>query len=158
MYPRFAEEGMPQESVTFDYRQLIREPSTAFKLYVLFLLVVCVATGIKLIRVWVAAPPFRRGPQANSPEYRGLLRSSSRSLKQWVGCVFLSYGILFPTRFYHVCKSLLDEHRVGSAAILFVIEDYAVGLSMALAVVIFAFLARWHLLKRIESLEGTVPT
>ena len=149
---------MPQESVTFDYRQLIREPSTAFKFYVLFLLVVCVATGIKVIRVWVAAPPFRRGPRANSPEYRGLLRSSSRSLNQWIGCVSLSYGILFSTSLYDVCKSLLDKHRVGRAAILFVIEDYAVGLSMALAVIIFAFLARWHLLKRIESLEGNVPT
>src|SRR5258708_11899720 len=125
---------MPQESVTFDVRHLIREPSTGFRLYLLFLFVVCVMTTVKLIRVWVAAPPFRRRPQAKSPEYFGLLRSSSRSLKQWIGCVFLSYGILFSTSLYDVCNNLLDEDRVSSAAVLFVIRDYASRLSMALVV------------------------
>jgi hypothetical protein len=147
---------MPQESVTFDVRHLIREPSTGFRLYVLFLFVVCLMTSVKLIRVWVVVPPFRRRPKAKSPEYFGLLRSSSRSLKQWIGCVFLSYGILFSTSLYDVCNNLLDEDRVGNAAVVLVIRDYASGLSMALVVVTFAFLARWHLLKRIESLEVDV--
>jgi hypothetical protein len=147
---------MPQESVTFDVRHLIREPSTGFRLYVLFLFVVCLMTSVKLIRVWVVVPPFRRRPKAKSPEYFRLLRSSSRSLKQWIGCVFLSYGILFSTSLYDVCNNLLDEDRVGNAAVVLVIRDYASGLSMALVVVTFAFLARWHLLKRIESLEVDV--
>ena len=145
---------MPQESVTFDYGNLIREPSTGFKLYVLFLLVVRVMMRIKLIRIWLAVPPFRGSPKANSPQYVHLLRSSSTSLKQWIGCVFLSYGILFSTRLYNVSKDVLNDNRAGGAA-LFVIEDYAVGLSMALLVVSFAFLARWHLLRRIERLGAT---
>ena len=146
---------MPQESVTFDYGNLIRQPSTGFKLYVFFLLSVCVVTCIKLIRIWLAAPPFRGSPMANSPQYVQLLRSSSTSLKQWIGCVFLSYGILFSTSLYNVCKDVLNDNRAGGAALLLVIEDYAVGLSMALLVASFAFLTRWHLLRRFERLGAT---
>ena len=155
MHPYLEEGKMPKESLTFDYQHLIREPSTSFKLYVLFLLVACVMTGSKLIRVWVAAPPFRLSRRANSPEYLGLLRRSSRSLKQWIGFVFLSYGILFSTSLYDVCNRLLGDNRWGSAVILLVIEDYAAGLSMALCVVVFVFLARWHMLKRVERLTVT---
>jgi len=109
---------MPQESVTLDYGNLIREPSTTFKLCVLFLVIVCVVTCIKLIRVWVAAPPFRGSPRANNPEYIGLLHTSSRSLKQWIGCVLLSCGILFSTSLYNVCKDVLNDNRIGGAALL----------------------------------------
>jgi hypothetical protein len=152
MYLRLEEGKMPQESLIFDYQHLIREPSTSFKLYVLFLLASCVVTGTKLIRVWRAAPPFRLSRRANSPEYLELLRRSRRSLKQWIGLIFLSYGILFSTSLYDVCNRLLGDNRWGSEAILLVVEDYATGLNMALWVVVFVFLARWHMLKRIERL------
>ena len=155
---------MAQGPVTFDYQHLIRGPSTGFKLYVLFLLVACIVTSMKLVRVWFYAPPFRRSTLANIPEYLRLLETSSRSLRQWIACVFFSYGLLFSNSLYDVCRSLLSENRVGSAAIIFGLEDYAMGLSAALWVALFAFLTRWYLLKRImrsnfspEAESATVP-
>ena len=153
------EEPMTQESVAIDYQNLIREPTTTFKLYVLFLVIVCVVTCIKLIRVWVAVPPFRASSKTASPEYSALLRRSSRSLKQWIGSVILSYALLFSTSLYGVCRDVLNDNRVGGAALFFVIEDYAAALSMAILVILMVFLVRWHLVRRIERLaEITLPT
>ena len=76
---------------------------------------------------------------------------------QWIACVFFSYGLLFSSSLYDVCRSLLSENRVGSAAIICGIEDHAMGLSAALWVALFAFLTRWYMLKRIEGLQDRVP-
>lgn len=144
---------MPQELVGIDYQNLIREPTTSFKLYILSLLIVCIVTCTKLIRIWVAVPPFTGSSKASSPEYIALLRRSSRSLKQWIGCVLLSYALLFSTSLYGVCRDVLNDNRAGCAVLLLVIEDYAGALSMALVVISMVFLARWHLVRRIERLD-----
>jgi len=133
---------------------MIREPSTSFRTYVFFLLVVCVVTSIKLIRVWRAAPPFRLSRQASNPSYPQLLQASSASLKQWISFTFLGWGIFASISLYDVCDGLLDEKRIGSFVILFVIEDFSSAFSMALLVVLFLFLARWHMLRRIEHLRN----
>jgi hypothetical protein len=64
---------MLQETVTLDPQNMIVEPSTGQKIYVVFLVVVCVATIVKLIRVWRVALPFRLSTQANDPSYLKLL-------------------------------------------------------------------------------------
>lgn len=143
---------MQQETVTIDYGNLIREPTTAFKLYVFFLLLVCAVTCLKLIKLWKASPPFRPSASANSPEHLVLLRMTSKSLKQWIGSVILAYGLLVSTSVYNVCRDVMNDNRVGGAALWFVIQDYAAALSLALFVIAFAFLARWHILGRIERL------
>ena len=142
--------NMQQDSVTIEYGNLIREPSTAFKVYILFLLVVGAVTCVKLIRVWKGAPPFGASARTNTPQYLALLHTTSRSLKQWIGSVVLSYCLLVSTSVYNVCRDVLNDNRVGGAALFFVIQDYAVALSIALFVISFAFVARWHMLRRIE--------
>ena len=153
------DEPMTQESVAMDYQNLIREPTTSFKLYLLFLTIVCLVTCIKLIKVWVAVPPFRASSKPPSPEYSTLLRRSASSLKHWIGSLILSYALLFSTSLYGVCRDVLNDNRVGGAALFFVVEDYAAALSMALLVISTVFLVRWHLVRRIERLpENTVLT
>lgn len=144
---------MLQESVGWDTQNLIREPSTSFKIYVLFLIVACVVTMIKLIRVWRVAPPFRLSSQAKNPDYLKLLRTSSRSLSHWIGCTFLGWAILISTTLYDVCNGMLNEKVTERIVILFVIRDFSTALSMALWVVLFVFLARWHVSARIERLR-----
>jgi hypothetical protein len=71
---------MLQEAVAWDPQNMIVEPSTGQKIYVLFLLVACVVTIVKLIRVWRVALPFRLSTQANNPSYLKLLRNTYGSL------------------------------------------------------------------------------
>ena len=144
---------MLQESATWDLRRMTREPSTGMMIYVLFLFLVCIVTSVKLVRVWRAAPPFRLSRQASSPAYLALLETSSSSLKQWIGSTFLGWGIVASISLTDVCSRLLDDKRIGSSVILFVIQDFSTVLTMALLVVLFLFLVRWHMLKRIEHLR-----
>jgi hypothetical protein len=144
---------MLQESATWDLRRMTREPSTGMMIYVLFLFLVCIVTSVKLVRVWRAAPPFRLSRQASSPAYLELLETSSSSLKQWIGSTFLGWGIVASISLTDVCSRLLDDKGIGSSVILFVIQDFSTALTMALLVVLFLFLVRWQMLKRIEHLR-----
>src|SRR5258708_28746757 len=125
---------MLQESATWDLRRMTREPSTGMMIYVLFLCLVCIVTRVKLVRVWRAAAPFRLSRQASSPAYLALLETSSSSLKQWIGSTFLGWGIVASISLTDVCSRLLDDKRIGSSVILFVIQDFSTALTMALLV------------------------
>ena len=132
---------------------MIREPSTAMKIYILFLFLVCIVTSVKLVRVWRAAPPLRLSRQASSPTYLQLLETSSRRLTQWMVSTFLAWGLFASISLTHVCNQLLNDKRMGQFVILFVIQDLSTTLTMALVTVLFSFLVRWHMLKRIEYLR-----
>jgi len=144
---------MLQESVGWDTQGLIREPSTSFKIYILFLIVVCIVTIIKLIRVWRGAPPFRLSSQTKNRDYLKLLQISCNSLSHWIRCIFLAWAILSSTTVYDICRGMRNEKTTGLGVILFVIQDFSTALSMALWVGVFVFLARWHVSNRIERLR-----
>lgn len=144
---------MLQETVTWDPQNMIVEPSIGQKTYVLFLVVVCVVTIIKLIRIWRVALPFRLSTQANNPSYLKLLRVCHRSLCHWIGCIFLAWAILSSTAIYNFCHGMLSEKVTGRIVILFAIRDFFTSLSMALWVVLFVFVVRWHASSRIERLR-----
>lgn len=144
---------MQQDLTTWELRNVPREASTSLKIYILFLLVVCVVTTIKLLRIWRAAPPFIPSRQANNPSYFQFLQTSGTSLKQWITFTFLGWGIAASITLSHVCNGLLTERLEGRYVVLSVIEDFSTTLALALLVVLFLFLARWHVLKRIEHLR-----
>jgi hypothetical protein len=144
---------MLQESTTWDLRQMTREPSTSMMIYILSLFLVCIVTSVKLVKVWRPALPFRLSRQAGSPAYLQSLESSSSSLKQWIGSTFLAWGILASISLTDVCNRLLANKTMGNFVILFVIQDFSTTLTMALLVVLFLFLVRWHVLKRIEHIR-----
>jgi len=135
---------------------MISEPSTATKIYILFLFLVFIVTSVKLVRVWWAAPPLRLSRQASSPTYLQLLETSSRRLTQWMVSTFLAWGLFASISLTHVCSQFLKDKRIGQFVILFVIQDFSTSLTMALLTVLFSFLVRWHMLKRIEYL-GHMP-
>jgi hypothetical protein len=142
---------MLQESVS--WQPIIREPSPHFTIYILFLVVVCVATIVRLVRVWVAAPPFRLSRQAKNRDYLRLLQVSANSLSHWIGFTFLAYAILVCASVGSICRAMQDEKLTSWAALLIVIPDFSRALSMALWVVLFVFLVRWHVSGRISRLR-----
>jgi len=148
---------MVQESTstTWDLRYIDRPSPTSMKIYVLFLFVVCIVASVKMVRVWRAAPPFRLSPKAGSPDYLQSLAASSTSLRRWIETTLLAWGIFASVSLYDVCDRLLPSKTIGSPVILFVIQDFSTTLTMALLVVLFLHLVRWHILKRIEHLRHT---
>jgi hypothetical protein len=144
---------MFQETITWDLRNMHAAPSAGMKLYMLFLLVACVVAGAKLLKAWRGAPPFRSERQANNPTYVDGLSAASISLKHWIGCIFLVWGIYASIHFYDACAGLLLKKTVGGSAIFFVVQDFAGALNMTLLVALYLFLVRWYLVKRIGRLR-----
>src|SRR5208282_6736948 len=127
--------------------QLHFHPATSLssRLYALFLLVVCVITIIKLVRIWRHAWPFRLARQAKNPAYLGLLQATSSSVTQWTLCTFLAWGILMTISLSDDCVRLSNQRVIGTWIILDIIQDYAGILTATLSIVLFLFLIRWHL-------------
>jgi hypothetical protein len=144
---------MLQESTTWDLWHMTRGPSSSTKIHMLFLLVVCIVTTVKLIRVWRTALPFRFSPGAGNPEYLRLLQTSGTSLKQWICLTGLMWGVFASVSLYDFCNGLLIEKQTPREMLLFAIQDFSTTLTMTLLVALFSFLARWHMLKRIEYLR-----
>jgi hypothetical protein len=120
-----------------------------------FLIAAVIVASIKLIKIWHIAPPFRLLRQANDPTFRRLLERSADSLKHWTWCTIVVLGIVLANGLQAACGALLNEAAPARASILFAIEDLSSALNMALLVVLFLFLIRWHVLTRIKHLSDS---
>jgi hypothetical protein len=140
-------------STSWDPRALIVEPAASLKLYMSFLLVVCIITSVKLVKVWWKVPPFRTEGKKDNHPYSLLLQSTVASLKQWMSFNYLGWGIFASTSVYNLCNRLLDDKRVGSLVVVMIIREFSTTLTMALLVALFIFLTKWHISRRIEHLR-----
>lgn len=128
-----------------------REFWIGYKIYIWFLLVTFTWTAYRMLRVWYRVPPFFvRLPQSKDPGYFKLLEQSTSSFARWSGLVFLGWGLVAATA---ICRMSLDLQRAGAinaSEFLSPVGDLSASLSAALWVGLFLYLARWHLLNRIE--------
>lgn len=85
---------MLQESAptSWDFRAMWSGPSVSLQMFMLFLLVICLVTSSKLMRLWRIAPPFRAQRLRDNTAYLPLLQSSVASLKQWISFTYLRMG------------------------------------------------------------------
>jgi hypothetical protein len=145
----------PRKGSLWNFQNMPYQPSTTGKIDMLLLLVVCIITGVKLVKVWRTAPPFRLKCQAQNPAYCQLLQTSAASLKQWIYFTFLFWGIFTSVSLYDVCVRLLNLPAFGGLLLINVILGFSTSLTAALLVVLFAFIVRWHIVKRIENLRNS---
>jgi hypothetical protein len=143
---------MLQESTTvqWDPIYIYRDPGIAFRIYLLFLVVPCVVTVSRLVRVWRVVLPFTNKRASLDSAYLRLLQVSTNGIKRWIGLVCLAWGLLTSAGVYHACGMMYFEKNIRGAAILLWVQDFSVALSMALSVVVFLYLVRWYLLVRTE--------
>ena len=122
-----------------------------YKIYIWFLLLTFVWTAYRMLRVWYRVPPFFvRLQQSKDPGYLKLLEYSTRSFARWSGLVFLGWGLVTATTIYRTSYDLQREGVINAAEFLSPVGDLSASLCAALWVVLFLYLARWHLLNRIE--------
>ena len=145
---------MLQESGAFDLRTMTHRPSTTMEIYTFFLVFAFVTTAVKLVRVWRIAMPFRLSRQPSNLAFLQMLERSAESLKQWIGCTLIGWGILTSLSVSDMCNHLIFDRKIEWFAIVPATLDLSVALTAALVVVLSSFLARWHMLKRIEYLRG----
>ena len=128
-----------------------REFWVGYKIYIWFLLLTFVWTAYRMLRVWYRVPPFFvRLQQSKDTGYLTLLEYSTRSFARWSGLVFLGWGLVTATTIYRTSYDLQREGVINAAEFLSPVGDLSASLCAALWVVLFLYLARWHLLNRIE--------
>jgi len=142
-------------STTWDLRAIDFARSTSTKVYILFLLAVCIVGSVKLVRMWWAAPPFRLSQKRSSPAYLQWLESENTSLRRWIGFVFLWWGMFASVNLQDVCNGLLNIQVkvINRLLIVYEIRDFSTALTAALLVVLFLYLIQWHVQNRMERLH-----
>ena len=147
---------MLQESATTSWNLRVicySGPSTKLILYVLFLAVACITTSFKMVRLWIAAPPFQLNRQAGNAAYLHRLEDARNSLKQWMAVTLVVGGIFTSLSVYDVCSRLLLQKTYGGTLLIAILGDFSTALTLCLVVVLFILLVRWYLIKRIEQLN-----
>jgi hypothetical protein len=144
---------MIQESTTWDWRQIHPMLSTTMRIHALFLLAAFSVTLGKLISVWRSAPPFKLSKQSGNATYGRSLHKQSASLKNWIGCILLTWGLSTSISLYEFVVKLLDDKTPGSFLFLVGLLGFSTALTQTLLVVFFIFLVRWHMNRRAETLS-----
>jgi hypothetical protein len=149
---------MLQESTSWDLQSMRSSQSTEFNFYVLFLLVACIVTSVKLVGLWIAAPPFQIKRQVGNAGYLHLLAHTRNSLKQWMALTLVICGLFTSISAYKTCNNLLAQ-KIGSIELFFSMgKSLSTALSMCSLVMLFILLIRWHVMKRIEQIDDCTPS
>jgi hypothetical protein len=146
---------MQDTATSWDFNSITatHAPSGATKLYILFLFAACAAAGLKLVDTWRNSARLKAKAPSAQAEYFGILLRHIASLKRWIQLTILTWG-------FCLCVNVVTElTRLGSNfreiqnqfALLTTLREYLAFSTMAMFVITFLYLVRWHLLNRLES-------
>ena len=123
------------------------------KLFVLALFVVFLTVTLKLVRIWLLAPPFRRALPSNPTKYRKRLELSVRSLAQWLWLPVFFCFFLCTHRLSALFAGIESIKIFPVSSTMDELKELTTYFSYALSVTAYAFLIRWNLLLRLTKLR-----
>jgi len=121
--------------------------------FVLALVVVIIAVTVKLVRIWLLAPPFRRTVPSDLPSYRRRLELSVIALLEWLWLPLFFWLFISTHRLYVLFGGLESSKFIPISATMGDLRDITRYLSFALSATAYVFLVRWNLLTRLTSLR-----
>jgi hypothetical protein len=126
------------------------------KVYVIFLLVVCIVAAVKLARTWWGALPFLYLRRALRPTYLAELRARKTSLGQWMGITMLGWAVVTAIDLARA----FEEMRIANTGngrvrfiFLYALAEDSTLLVCAMTIVLVLYLVRWNVMRRMERLE-----
>jgi hypothetical protein len=137
-----------EDAIGWDPTLVPPRPSIASSIYLLFLFLTVIATIVRLVTIRKALLPPRA--RANPAVYLKQLQPFQSTLKQWIGCALLGWGIIATNGIYQASSHLLYAKAVGTATLFSAIAGFTPFLVIGLYVVLFLFLVRWYVLSRIQ--------
>jgi hypothetical protein len=141
---------MQDQAVQWDLRSIFCEPSGLAVLLIFYFLAVFLVICRKLFGVWRVVRPFQLRLPENSIDYDGLLRRSSQGIGRWIQLSFLLWAIYISLLAGKIARNSILEPSIHQFVQCPIQEIFA-ATNMMLVLVTFAFLARWHIAKRAES-------
>ena len=143
---------MHDESIPFDPNGFYRFLGPVMKVYVWFEVVAVIVAMARLVKIWIAAPPFMLKRRAGDPGFISQLQTMRGRFQQWIGATLLGGGFTLAIELYDISTRLpappnVDVVSVGVGPMT------AVVLGLTFSVALLLFLMQWHLLSRIEYLS-----
>jgi hypothetical protein len=145
---------MAQNGTQWDLQEINAPLRLDDMLFLFLLVVISVVVGIKLLRSFRLSRAARLGNLPNLATHRDTLDKITNSLKQWLIVPFFAWGILSSHHLYLLCGGLLIEKNIHLTVPLYELRNLATELYLAFIVSFAAFLARWHVLKRLEKIRS----
>ncbi len=143
---------LQEDTIGWNLESVNYHPPFVTRIYFLYLLVAMIVVTVKIMRLWIAVPPFRLARPAQPSDYLHKLHISVSSVNQWIVCTLLACGTFIVITTHRVSLQLAEQHLPGSSLFLFGLGDVTGGATVGLEAAMAFFLARWHILKRIEFL------
>jgi hypothetical protein len=140
---------MQDQAVQWDLRSTFCDPSGLATLLIFYFLAVFLVICRKLFGAWRVVRPFQRRLPDNAIDYNGLLHRSSQAIGRWIQLSFLLWGIYVCLIVGKVARNSILEPSMHQF-IRCPVQEIFVVCNLMLVVVTFAFLARWHIEKRLE--------
>lgn len=140
---------MQHQVVQWDLRSISCQPSGLAMILVFYFLAVFLVICRKLFGVWRIVRPFQRQLPEDTIKYESLLRHSSQSLGRWIRLSFLLWGICVCLLAGKIARNSILEPTMHQFIRCPVQEVFAIS-DLMLVVVTLAFLAHWHIAKRVE--------
>lgn len=144
----FQEDAVSWEPITICYTT-----DTITRLYVLFLFVAVVIGVIRIVNLWIEAPPFRLKHQTNNPRSRRLLQMLCSSTKQWMGLAILGWTFVVSYEIARLGRYADERSSTGWALVLSTTQRLGSLTELATVSLLVLFLFRWHALNRIHHLH-----
>jgi|GraSoiStandDraft_34_1057297.scaffolds.fasta_scaffold584006_1 hypothetical protein len=129
----------------------VADPIT--RLYFLFLLMAIVVGVVRIVKLWISAPPFLLKRQIDNPGYLSTLEASLSSTRQWMGCILLTCGLVLSYNITTLVRTLLESRATGAMVLLDSIQYLGTVSCLAFVAAFLLFLAQWHMRIRIQHLR-----
>lgn len=129
-------------------------PTTSEKLFALFLIVVLLVAAIRLVRLWVSAPPFWLRRQEENPNYLRILERWRLSIKQWISLTALCWALVFSYEVANFSIYAAESKSTGAASLLLAIWRLGTLMELTAFALLFLFLVQWHMLNRAQQLHA----
>jgi len=137
----------------FEPMSIFVKRSEGERAVVLFSIIGVFVAMVRLVRLWIIAPPFRMKRQAENSFYFRLLERWRDSTKQWMGFAILSWACVFSYEIGRLGMHAGESSRVGVAVVLSTIQELGVFTEISAVGVLLLFLAQWHMLNRTHQLR-----
>jgi hypothetical protein len=136
-----------QPTTSWDISQTTHAPPITSKLYILYLLVTCVVVAVKLAGAWNQAARLRASEQQLRTVRIQRILAQITSLKRWMWLTVLGCALCLSVDIVSDLNRFLTYHSdlEHPSSALFLLSDYFAVFTMALFVITFVYLVRWHL-------------
>jgi hypothetical protein len=143
-----------QESIGWDPIYIYHHFNAVTQIYTPFVLAALVVAVVRLIHLWITAPPFCLRRKIQDRDYLNRLRQWRSSTRQWTGCAILGWALVISSDLYTFGTRIIESKTIVAVLLVYDIQEIGASSCFAALSCLLLFLTQWHMLSRIQHLQA----